>query len=109
MGEGWGLVSFEHGAAGAAQVVPDHTACGELWRGRAELVPPARSYTPEFSVLEMGEVSAAGVARALDNLYQVPRRRQQLAREALTAARNPECSWYAIAERFDALFVTLAQ
>ena len=26
MGEGWGLVSFEHGAAGAAQIVPDHSA-----------------------------------------------------------------------------------
>lgn len=109
MGEGWGLVSFEHGAAGAAQVVPDHTACGELWSGRAELIPPARSYTPEFSVLEMGEVSAAGVAHALDDLYRDPRRRQRLAREAFTAAQNPEYSWDAIAERFDALFVTLAR
>ena len=108
MGEGWGLVSFEHGAAGAAQVVPDHTACGELWSGRAELIPPARSYTPEFSVLEMGEVPAAGVAHALDDLYQDPGRRQQLAREAFTAAQNPEYSWYAIAERFDSLFVSLA-
>jgi hypothetical protein len=53
MGEGWGLVSFEHGAAGAAQVFPDHTACTELWSGRAELIPPARSYTPAFSVLEV--------------------------------------------------------
>lgn len=48
MGEGWGLVSFEHGAAGAAQIVPDHTACGELWRGRAELIPPERSYSRSF-------------------------------------------------------------
>ena len=109
MGEGWGLVSFEHGAAGAAQSVPDHTACGELWSGRAELIPPARSYTPEFSVLEMGEVSAAGVAHALGNLYEDPRRRQQLAQAAFTAAQNPEYSWDAIAEQFDALFVTLAQ
>ena len=109
MGEGWGLVSFEHGAAGAAQIVPDHTACGELWSGRAELIPPARSYTPEFSVLEMGEVSASGVAHALENLYRDPRRRQQLAQEAITAAQNPEYSWDAIADQFDALFVTLAR
>ena len=64
MGEGWGLVSCEHGAAGAAQIVPDHTGCAELWRGRGELIPPARSYVPEFSPLEMGEVSPEGVARA---------------------------------------------
>ena len=25
MGEGWGLISFEHGATGAAQIVPAHT------------------------------------------------------------------------------------
>jgi D-inositol-3-phosphate glycosyltransferase len=109
MGEGWGLVSFEHGAAGAAQIVPDHTACSELWNGRAELIPPARSYIPEFSVLEMGQVSAAGVAQALDNLYHDPHRRQQLAQEAFTAAQNPAYSWDAIAEQFDALFVTLAR
>ena len=109
MGEGWGLTSFEHGAAGAAQIVPDHTACGELWSGRAELIPSARAYTPEFSVLEMGEVSAEGVAHALDNLYHEPRRRQQLAQAAFTAAQNPKYSWDAIAQQFDALFVTLAQ
>jgi hypothetical protein len=57
MGEGWGLASFEHAAAGAAQVVPNHTACSEIWRERAELIPLAKSYIPEFSVLEMGEVS----------------------------------------------------
>ena len=101
MGEGWGLVSCEHGAAGAAQIVPDHTACSELWRGRAELVPPVRRYTPEFSVLEMGEVSAEGVADALATLYRDPARARELARAAAT--ENPTHSWDAIAARFDDL------
>jgi glycosyltransferase involved in cell wall biosynthesis len=109
MGEGWGLVSFEHGAAGAAQIVPDHSACAELWRGRAELIPPARRYVPEFSVLEMGEVSAEAVAAALDNLYRDPQRRQQLAQAAYQAAQNPDYSWDAVAERFDDLFAELAR
>ena len=108
MGEGWGLVNFEHGAAGAAQIVPDHTACGELWRGRAELIPPARSYTPEFSVLEMGEVSVEGVAQALENLYRDPQRRQELARAAFESARNAAYSWEVITRQFDDLFVRLA-
>jgi glycosyltransferase involved in cell wall biosynthesis len=101
MGEGWGLVSCEHGAAGAAQVVPDHTACSELWRGRAELVQPVKRYTPEFSVLEMGEVSAEGVAHALEALYRDPARAQELSRAA--AAENPAHSWDVIAAQFDAL------
>jgi D-inositol-3-phosphate glycosyltransferase len=109
MGEGWGLVSCEHGAAGAAQIVPDHTACAELWRGRAELIPPARSYIPEFSVLEMGEVSAEGVARALEALYGDPARRQQLARAAVAAAQDPAHSWDSITRQFDDLIVTLGE
>jgi D-inositol-3-phosphate glycosyltransferase len=109
MGEGWGLVSFEHGAAGAAQIVPDHSACAEVWSGRGELIPPARCYTPEFSVLEMGEVSAEDVAQALDNLYDDPQRRQQLAQAAYEAALNPEYAWDTIAGRFDDLFAELAQ
>jgi glycosyltransferase involved in cell wall biosynthesis len=108
MGEGWGLVSFEHGAAGAAQVVPDHSAYAELWRGRAELIPPAKRYVPEFSVLEMGEVSPEGVAQALDTLYADPQRRRHLSQAAYEAAQNPEYSWDAIAERFDELFAEVA-
>jgi D-inositol-3-phosphate glycosyltransferase len=108
MGQGWGLVSFEHGAAGAAQIVPDHSACAEIWRGRAEMILPARRYTPEFSVLEMGEVSVEGVAQALDNLYHDPGRCRQLARAAYDAAQSPEYAWDAIAERFDALFAEMA-
>jgi len=109
MGEAWGLVSFEHGAAGAARIVPDHTACPEIWSGRAEMIPPARRYTPWFSTLEMGEVSAEGTAQALNNLYRDPQRRQQLARAAFEAAQNPDYSWDAIAERFDNLFTGLAR
>ena len=89
MGEGWGLVSFEHGAAGAAQIVPDHTACAELWRGHAELSPE-------------------GVAQALETLYRDPARRQELARAAVSVAQNPAYSWDVVARQFDDLVVGLA-
>ena len=108
MGESWGLVSVEHGAAGAAQIVPAHSACAEIWNGRAEMIAPARCYRPEFSVFEMDEVSAEGVAQALANLYDNPQRRQQLAHAAYEAALNPEYSWDAVADRFDDLFAELA-
>lgn len=109
MGEGWGMVSFEHGASGAAQIVPDHSACAELWQGRAEMIQPARRFIPDSSVLEMGEVSAEGVAQALSNLYDNPQRRQQLARAAFENAQKPEYSWEAIMGRFDDLFFELAR
>jgi D-inositol-3-phosphate glycosyltransferase len=109
MGEGWGLVSFEHGAAGAAQIVPAHSACAELWAERAELIQPARNYTPEFSVLEMGEVSAEGVAQAMNNLYHNPRHRQRLGQAAFETAQKPEYSWDAVTERFNDLFIELTR
>jgi glycosyltransferase involved in cell wall biosynthesis len=107
MGEGWGLVSMEHGAAGGAQIVPDHSACSDLWNGRGELIPPARSYVPEFSVLEMGEVSAQGVAQALENLYRDPERRRELSKAAWRAGQNTAYSWDAIAGEFESLFAAL--
>lgn len=108
MGEGWGLVSCEHGATGAAQIVPDHTACAELWRGRAELIPPARAFVPPSSVLEMYEVSPEGVARALEALYADPACRRALSRAAAAAALEPAFSWDVITRQFDDLFVSLA-
>jgi D-inositol-3-phosphate glycosyltransferase len=108
MGEGWGLVSCEHGAAGAAQIVPDHTACAELWRGRAEMIPPTRFFIPSSTVLEMGEVAPDAVAQALENLYTNPARCQTLARAAAEAALDPAISWDVITRQFNDLFVSLA-
>ncbi len=108
MGEGWGLVNSEHGAAGAAQIVPDHTACAELWRDRGELIPPARFFIPPITVLEMGEVSPDAVARALDNLYTDPARCRTLARAAAEAALDPAISWDVITRQFDDLFTSLS-
>ncbi len=108
MGEGWGLVNCEHGAAGAAQIVPDHSACAELWRGRGELIAPARFFIPPITVLEMGEVSPEGVAGALDNLYADPARCRALARAAAEAALDPAISWDVITTQFDNLFTSLS-
>jgi D-inositol-3-phosphate glycosyltransferase len=90
MGEGWGLVSFEHAATGAAQVVPDSSACSELWDGVAELVRTEDAGVPGFSPLAMREVSAAGVAAALERLYSDPdllERRSSAARALATDRR----------------------
>ena len=68
---------------------------------------PARRFIPDSSVLEMREVSAEGVAQALDNLYRNPQRRQQLALAAFENAQKPEYSWESIMKRFDDLFFEL--
>ena len=73
------------------------------------MIEPVRRYIPEFSVLEMGEVSVDGVAQALNNLYYDPVRREKLAQAAFENAQKPEFSWDAIPERFNDLFIELTQ
>lgn len=39
IGEGWGLVNWEHAATGKPQIVPNHSALTEIWEGSAKLIP----------------------------------------------------------------------
>jgi len=109
MGEGWGLVSLEHAATGAVQMVPDHSACKEIWSGRGELIPVVRNYIPEFTVLQMGEVSVDGVAESLDRLYTDRKRQQELAAAGYELTQMEEYSWDSVAKQFDDLFVSITR
>jgi len=104
VGEGWGLVNLEHAATGAAQVVPRHSACEELWEGSALLLEPAFSLTSERILTEGRIVSPEGVARALESLYGDPALRASLSAAALRVATRPEYQWSRIAEQWDQLF-----
>ncbi len=104
LGEGWGLVSFEHAAAGGAQIVPRHSACEELWEGCAELLEPVERFVPRFTLLEMQAVSARGLSEALERLYSD---REFLRERSSAGHRNacrPDYQWQTIADQWDRLF-----
>ena len=104
VGEGWGLVNLEHAATGAAQVVPRHSACAELWEGSAMLVEPAYSLTTEKILTDGWFVTPEGVALALETLYADPARRADLSRAARAVATRPDFQWSHVAERWHQLF-----
>jgi glycosyltransferase involved in cell wall biosynthesis len=104
LGEGWGLANFEHAATRAAQVVPRHSALAELWEGSGMLVDPVASLTVEKILWEGHLVSPAGVAEALERLYQNPALLAELSQAAYHNATRPEYQWSAIARRWDVLF-----
>ncbi len=106
MGEGWGLISFEHAATGAPQIVPRHSACQELWADGGVLVEPAESYVPSFSPLEMTTVAPAAVARALDRLYADTDYRDRMSAAAFAVATRPEYRWSAVAEQWQTIVRT---
>lgn len=105
-GEGWGLVSFEHAAAGRAQIVPRHSACAELWADAAQFIEPAWRGVPDYSLLEMAEVGTEGTAEALDRLYRDGELRERLALAGAQRARHPEWQWQAVRDRWGALFAS---
>lgn len=106
-GEGWGLVAFEHGATGAAQVMTAHAASQELWAGAAVLVPPVREEHEPFDYVARDVVRPEDVAAALDALYRDPGRLTELSERALMRTQNPDWRWPAIARRWDGVFQEL--
>lgn len=107
-GEGWGLISFEQAATGAAQVVPDHTACTELWRGRAYLLPVARRESHRIHVLERSFVHPESVAEALEMFYADRDLLQRTAEQGQRWVAQHRFSWSDIGRRWSALFESLS-
>lgn len=107
IGEGWGLVSFEHAATGAAQIVPRHSACAELWEDSGLLLEPAMRLTTPGVLTDGWFVSPESVADALQRLYED---RDLLQRMSLAAYRNAtrlEYDWSTIAMAWRRVFRTL--
>jgi D-inositol-3-phosphate glycosyltransferase len=93
LGEGFGLVSFEHAATGAPQLVPDHPALRELWGDSALRLGPVRRLITPHSPLVMGEVEPAQVAAALERLYRDETAYQAFARAAHRRSQAHDLRW----------------
>jgi glycosyltransferase involved in cell wall biosynthesis len=102
--EGWGLPSFEHAATRAAQVVPRHSACEELWRDSALMLDPVLSLVNDKILTEAWLVSPESVAEALETLYRDQRLLEEMSELAYRNATRPDYRWEAISGRWDALF-----
>ncbi len=103
-GEAWGMVSFEHAATRAAQIVPRHTALADLWAGAAEFIEPVMKLTNPGNLTHAHIVTPENVAAALQRIYEDRTHREALAEAAYQNASRPELSWSAIADRWRCLF-----
>jgi len=105
--EGWGLVSFEHGATRTAQICPRHTAPEELWAGSAEMLEPSFRFTEPLSLTDSYFIAPEEVARKLEHVYEDPTHRAMLAERAFANATSPKYRWASIAEKWSELFSSL--
>jgi len=103
-GEACGMVSFEHAATRAAQIVPRHTSLADLWAGAAEFVDPVMKLTYPGNLTHAHIVTPSGVAAALQRLYEDREHRETLAEAAYRKATRPELNWNTIAAQWRRLF-----
>ena len=93
MGEGWGMVTFEHALTGAAQIVPDHTACGTLWKSHGEVISapqPIKLMTNPFVMYKSDTTSGC---EALIQLVNNPRHLEKSKKRCVERAQSIEFSW----------------
>lgn len=102
-GEGWGLIAFEHGITEAAQIVPDHSACSELWKEAGVLLKGTRSFKEEFSSIEYSEVSVKSVVETLTMLYNDPDFLTERSKSASKLASQPKFNWDKIGKKWELL------
>lgn len=99
-GEGWGLVSFEHASCKKPQVVPNHTACGDIWNEAAQLVDIASWVIDKDLGVERGLIDIDDAVRKLDELYYDKNIYDEVAEACYTITRRPEYRWESVAAGF---------
>ncbi len=104
MGEGFGLSPFESAACGVAQVLPDHSACKELWEGVAPLIK-----IKDWEVLSGGINTEGGVidiehlASIMNDLYKNRDKTKEYGNLAYKYVQQEKFTWKYVADRFDSI------
>jgi D-inositol-3-phosphate glycosyltransferase len=113
LGEGWGLVNWEHAATGKLQILPNHSALKEIWDNKtAKLLPTIMPQMIE-RVNTVGEVVDI---RAListlewayhDWKYNNAAELQAYGKRAYELTQQPQYKWSNVGKEFDKVFKTI--
>jgi glycosyltransferase involved in cell wall biosynthesis len=100
MGEGWGLASFEHASAGAAQIVPAHPSILENWTDSAWPLACEDILLVPFEATEMAPTTPREISGALTEMYEKPDLRTALADAGRARAREERFKWDTVERKF---------
>ncbi|MEO0472887.1 MAG: glycosyltransferase [Bacteroidota bacterium] len=98
--EGWGLIPTEHGAAGAAQLLPRHTNLPEIWGDAAIWMEPSRTSVSESMNIRRFHLDEYTVAEALENVYQSPSTLAEYSEKAYQKTHETTFDWRQIGEKW---------
>jgi len=104
MGEGWGLTSIEHAITGAPQIVPDHSACGEVFMDCGILVPTITNFTFDNSMTVGKLILPEDLASKMDMLYKDKNLYKVLSNKSIDKFSDDRYSWEYISKQWDTLF-----
>lgn len=99
-GEGWGLVPFEHASCRKPQVVPNHTACADIWEDAAQLVDIASWIIDKDLGVERGLIDIDSAVSKLDELYYDKSIYDEVAAACFAVTQRPEYRWEHVAAGF---------
>jgi len=98
IGEGWGLANHEHSATGKPQIVPDHSACRELFEDCGLLIPANITHVNPEVLTEGKVVTPEDVALKLEEIYSNKDLYDTLANKCYTKFTSLEFTWSNIVE-----------
>jgi len=104
VGEGWGLVSMEHTVTRAAQIVPAHSSCLELFGDCGVLIEPRQAIIQDNINTTGGLVHPADVAKGMEMLYTDKDLRKELEEKSYKKFTSSKYSWKTIAKRWARVF-----
>lgn len=100
-GEGWGLVPFEHASCRKAQVLPNHTACQDIWKTAAPLIEVGVWVRDKDLGVRRGIVNPSDAAAIMSRLYNDEGWREEIAESCYQVTQSPSYDWVRIAEGFE--------
>ncbi|MCX6317624.1 MAG: glycosyltransferase [Bacteroidetes bacterium] len=109
LGEGWGLISFEHAACGGVQLVPAHSAPAIVWKDAAIQIPVKQKLWLDTSPFCMYQLNEVLLAEQLSSIVNDAEKRKQLRVGSYEHARMEIFDWKTIAQQWkqiiDALLI----
>jgi len=108
LGEGWGLPSVEHAVTGAVQVVPNSSACKELFEDCGKLINIKDTYTYPGTLTIGKVVNTDSAVEILNELYESPELVRDLSYKCYEKFTQPKYQWSNISLEWSKLFKAVA-